>query len=205
MVSSLSDWYDTEGTVPAPEDTQHLLLIYTCQSTGLVRSVITRVFVSGENTQTPTFEEGNDFTGTISKSMPVGMSLDNIFQMTVVDRDYIATQPGIPNVDQGSSNVRFTHLNKIFHIFHSQVVSCGATVLGTSEKRQKIHFACSAEYLYAPGRYRIHLILLESLIWMLDDVYEFTVVAQVHHKLAEMFSFFLLRTKGLLSCSALLQ
>ena len=69
-------------------------------------------------------------------------------------------------------------------------------MLGTSEKRQKIHFACSAEYLYAPGRYRIHLILLESLTWMLDDVYEFTVVAQVHHNLAEMFSFFFAQDQG---------
>ena len=69
------------------------------------------VYIFGQNTQTPTFERGTEYGGTISKSMtPVGISLDclpqnteNDFDMVVVDRDHIATLPNIPNVDLGSS------------------------------------------------------------------------------------------------------
>ena len=166
QVSSLSEWYDAEDTV-VPEDTQDLLLTYTCESTGQTSPPKTNnLFIYGENTQTPTFEGGNEYSGMISKSMtPVDVSLDclpgNDFHMVVVDEDYIATKTGIPNVDQGSSNV----------------VTC-STKIGDSPED---YFACSAEEL-APGvagRYKINLTLKKSLTTITGNEYEFTVVAQV--------------------------
>ena len=137
---------------------------YTCKSDGKTNEKDHNLFVYGENTQTPTFEGGNEFSGTITKSMmPVGVSLDclpgNNFDMVVVDGDYIATKPDIPNVDQGSSNV----------------VTCSAK---NGESLDDEYFDCSAEEL-APGRYKISLTLKKSLTTIPDNVYDFTVVAQV--------------------------
>jgi len=164
-VSSLSEWYDAEDTV-VPEDTQDLLLTYTCESTGQTSAPkANNLFIYGENTQTPTFEGGNEYSGIISKSMtPVDVSLDCLpgddFHMVVVDGDYIATKTGIPNVDQGSSNV----------------VTC-STKIGASPED---YFDCSAEEL-APGvagRYKINLKLKKSLTTITGNEYEFIVVAQ---------------------------
>ena len=166
QVSSLSEWYDAEDTV-VPEDTQDLLLTYTCESTGQTSAPkANNLFIYGENTQTPTFEGGNEYSGIISKSMtPVDVSLDCLpgddFHMVVVDGDYIATEPQIPDQDLGSSNV----------------VTCSTKVGASPED----YFACSAEELAlgVAGRYKINLTLKKSLTAITGNEYEFTVVAQV--------------------------
>ena len=82
--------------------------------------------------------------------------------MVVVDGDYIAPYDNaVPNPDQGSSNV----------------VTCSA-------KNGEIldeYFVCSAEEITpgTPGRYKIHLTVNKSLTTITEDVYEFTVVAEV--------------------------
>ena len=166
MVSSLSEWYDAEDTVEVPEASQDLLLTYTCESTGQPSEKSNNLFIYGENTQTPTFEGGNEYSGIISKSMtPVDVSLDCLpggdFHMVVVDGDYIATEPQIPDQDLGSSNV----------------VTCSTKVGASPED----YFACSAEELAlgVAGRYKINLTLKKSLTAITGNEYEFTVVAQV--------------------------
>ena len=128
------------------------------------------MFIFGENTRTPTFETGNDYSGTISKSMtPVGVSLDclpqnpgNNFDMVVVDGDHIAPNDTDPNADPGSSNV----------------VTCSAK---NGENLDDDYFGCSGEEVApgTPGRYKINLTLKKSLTTIPEDVYEFMVLAEV--------------------------
>ena len=127
------------------------------------------MFIFGENTRTPTFETGNEYSGTISKSMtPVGVSLDclpqnteNDFDLVVVDRDHIAPNDTDPNADQGSSNV----------------------VICSTKKGESLdeYFVCAAEEVApgTPGRYKINLTLKKSLTTIPEDAYEFTVLAEV--------------------------
>ena len=80
--------------------------------------------------------------------------------MVVADEDYVARSSILdpPNPDQGSSNV----------------VTCSAKKGESLDE----YFECSVEEL-APGRYKINLSLKKSLTTITEDVYEFTVVAQV--------------------------
>ena len=142
---------------------------YTCKSDNKTNDNDGYLFIFGQNTQTPTFERGTEYGGTISKSMtPVGISLDclpqnteNDFDIVVVDGDHIAPNDTDPNADQGSSNV----------------------VICSTKKGESLdeYFVCAAEEVApgTPGRYKINLTVNKSLATITEDVYEFTVVAEV--------------------------
>ena len=133
-------------------------ITYTCKSGGSSSpSPPHQMTVIGQNTAAPAFENAS-YSGTISKTLGVGFTLDSVpggdFVITATDKDYV----GCGN-DVESNNE----------------VECVALKKDTDDADD--YFECSTEEK-ATGGYRIKLTLTQSLSGLAND-YKFRIISNV--------------------------